>query len=127
VIAPALFQRFAPVWKPATPQEDIEVAKTTKKAKKTKASELIMGDIRGNVQYPQDQPQVKQDAFGCIGFCFWRSCALLPPPRCQNTASFYGAGIATETPAVLPQLHQEINGTLYAFFWHGRRQHPSEQ
>jgi len=41
---------------------------------------------------------VKQDAFGCIGFCFGgHVLTLLPPARYQNYG-FYGAGIATETP-----------------------------
>jgi len=38
---------------------------------------------------------------------------LLPPARYQTTASFYGAGIATETPGGSPQYAK--SAALYAF------------
>jgi len=36
-----------------------------------------LGDIQATIDYLKDQPQVKQDAFGCIGFCFGGHIAYL--------------------------------------------------
>jgi carboxymethylenebutenolidase len=98
--------------------QDIEIGRKYKD--KTKASELL-SDVQAIIDYLKNQPQVKKDAFGCIGFCFGGHVAYLAAtlPDIKVTASFYGAGIATQTPGGgSPTITRtsEINGTLYAFF-----------
>ncbi len=128
-IAPALFQRFAPGFETGYTPEDIEIGKNYKQ--KTKASELL-GDIQATIDYLKDQPQVKQDALGCIGFCFGGHVAYLAATLSdiKATASFYGAGIATETPGGgSPTITRtpEISGTLYTFNGMEDKSIPAEQ
>jgi carboxymethylenebutenolidase len=129
-IAPALFQRFAPGFETGYTPEDIEVGR--KYAwEQTKASELL-SDIQAAIDFLKTQPQVKQDAFGCIGFCFGGHVAYLVAtlPDIQATASFYGARIATATPGGgSPTIARtsEIGGTIYAFFGKEDASIPAEQ
>ncbi|MCC5635743.1 dienelactone hydrolase family protein [Nostoc sp. CHAB 5844] len=118
-IAPALFDRFAPGFETGYTPEDIEVGR--KYAwEQTTASELL-SDIQSAIDYLKTLPQVKQNAIGCIGFCFGGHVAYLAAtlPNIKATASFYGARITTSTPgggeATLTRT-PEISGTLYAFF-----------
>ena len=117
-IAPALFQRVAPGFETGYTPKDIEIGVDYKQ--QTKASELL-SDLQATIDYLKDQPQVKQEAFGCIGFCFGGHVAYLAAtlPDIKSTASFYGAGVATGTPGGgSPTITRtpEISGTLYAFF-----------
>ena len=117
-IAPALFQRIAPGFETGYTPEDIETGK--KYAQQTKTS-VLLSDIQATIDYLKDQPQVKKDAFGCIGFCFGGHVAYLAAtlPDIKATASFYGAGIAIQTPGGgSPTITRtpEISGTLYTFF-----------
>jgi len=91
-----------------------------------------LGDIQATIDYLKDQPQVKQDALGCIGFCFGGHVAYLGATLSdiKATASFYGAGIATETPGGgSPTITRtpEISGTLYTFFGMEDASIPAEQ
>ena len=98
----------------------------------TKAAELL-SDIQATINYLKNCPQVKQDAaIGCIGFCFGGHVAYLAATLndIKATASFYGAGIATETPGGgAPTLTRtpDIKGTLYAFFGMNDASIPSVQ
>lgn len=117
-ITPALFQRIAPGFETGYTPEDIKIGRTYKE--QTKASELL-GDIQATIDYITTQPQVKKDAIGCIGFCFGGHVAYLAATQAdiKATASFYGAGITTQTPGGgSPTVTQtpEITGSLYAFF-----------
>ena len=117
-IAPAIFQRFAPGFETGYTPQDIEIG--INYAQQTKASELL-SDIQATIDYLKDQPQVKKDAFGCIGFCFGGHVAYLAAtlPDIRATASFYGAGITTQTPgggSPTVTRTSEITGTLDAFF-----------
>ena len=117
-IAPALFQRIAPSFETGYTPKDIEIGRTYKE--QTKASELL-GDIQATIDYIKTQPQVKKDAIGCIGFCFGGHVAYLAATLAdiKATASFYGAGITTQTPgggSPTVTLTPEITGSLYAFF-----------
>lgn len=116
-LAPALYQRQAPGFETGYTPEDIEIGRRYKD--QTKASELL-GDIQAAINYLKSLPNVKP-AFGCIGFCFGGHVAYLAAtlPDIKATASFYGAGITTQTPGGgEPTLARtpEIGGTLYAFF-----------
>lgn len=128
-IAPAIFQRFAPDFETGYTAKDIEIGRSY--AQKTKASELL-SDIQAAMDYLKDQPQVRKDAFGCIGFCFGGHVAYLAAtlPDIKATASFYGAGIATRTPgggASTITRTPEISGTLYAFFGMDDASIPTQQ
>ncbi|ABA23338.1 Dienelactone hydrolase [Trichormus variabilis ATCC 29413] len=128
-IAPALFQRQAPGFETGYTPQDIEVGRGY--AMQTKASELL-SDIQAAIDYLKTLPQVKQNGFGCIGFCFGGHVAYLAAtlPDIKATASFYGAGIATRTfgggnPTVTRT--PEIKGTLYGFFGTEDASIPPEQ
>lgn len=118
-ISPAIFQRIAPGFETGYTPQDILTGRSYKG--QTKAFELL-SDIQATINYLKDCPQVKKDAgFGCIGFCFGGHVAYLAATLddIKATASFYGAGIATETPGGgAPTITRtaEIKGTLYAFF-----------
>ncbi len=129
-IAPAIFQRIAPGFAADyyTPQ-DILTGRNYKR--QTTASELL-SDIQATINYLKNRPQVKKDGFGCIGFCFGGHVAYLAATLndIKATASFYGAGIATETPGGgSPTITRttEIKGTLYAFFGKEDASIPPEQ
>ncbi len=117
-IAPALYQRYAPGFETGYTPKDIEIGKNYKE--QTTAPQLL-SDIQATINYLKNQPQVKKDAFGCIGFCFGGHVAYLAAtlPDIKATASFYGAGIATTTPGGnSPTITRtpEITGSIYAFF-----------
>jgi carboxymethylenebutenolidase len=129
-IAPAIFQRIAPGFETGYTPQDILTGRSYKG--RTTASELL-SDIQATINYLKDRPQVKKDApCGCIGFCFGGHVAYLAATLAdiKATASFYGAGIATETPGGgNPTITRtpEIKGTLYAFFGREDASIPAEQ
>lgn len=129
-IAPALFQRLAPGFATGYTPEDIEVGR--KYAwEQTKASQL-KSDIQSAIDYLKTLPEVKKDAFGCIGFCFGGHVAYLAAslPDIKATASFYGARITTSTPgggAPTINVTSQIQGMLYAFFGRSDSSIPTEQ
>jgi carboxymethylenebutenolidase len=116
-IAPAIYQRQAPGYETGYTPEDIQIGRRYKE--QTKAAELLR-DIQSAIDYLKSLPNVKP-VFGCIGFCFGGHVAYLAAtlPDIKATASFYGAGIATQTPGggnPTVTRTSEIPGTLYAFF-----------
>ncbi len=118
-LAPALFQRVAPDFETGYTPEDIEIGRKYAWGQ-TQASELL-SDIQAAIDYLKTLPQVKQDGFGCIGFCFGGHVAYLAATLSDitATASFYGAGIPTRTPGGdTPTISHtsEITGTIYVFF-----------
>lgn len=117
-IAPAIYQRQAPGFETGYTPEDIKIGKEYKA--QTTASELL-GDIQATIDYLKTRPEVQSQGFGCIGFCFGGHVAYLAAtlPEIQATASFYGAGTATQTPGGGPPTvtrTADIKGTLYGFF-----------
>nr|WP_246841333.1 dienelactone hydrolase family protein [Chroococcidiopsis sp. TS-821] len=117
-IAPAIFHRVAPNFEVGYSPQDVELGRKYKQ--QTKADELL-SDIQATIDYLKDLPQVRKDGFGCIGFCFGGHVAYLAATLrdIQATASFYGAGITSQTPGGgSPTITRtpEISGTIYAFF-----------
>ncbi|MBD2598350.1 dienelactone hydrolase family protein [Nostoc spongiaeforme FACHB-130] len=118
-IAPALFDRFAPGFETGYTPQDIEVGR--KYAWEQATASQLLSDIQSAIDYLKTLPQVKQNAIGCIGFCFGGHVAYLAAtlPDIKATASFYGARITNSIPgggeATLTRT-PEIPGTLYAFF-----------
>lgn len=117
-IAPAIYQRQAPGFAVGYSAEELEEGRKYKE--QTKASELL-NDIQTAINHLKSLPQCQGKGFGCIGFCFGGHVAYLAAtlPDIQATASFYGAGIATQTPGGgEPTITRtkDIQGTIYAFF-----------
>jgi carboxymethylenebutenolidase len=128
-IAPALFQRQAPGFETGYTPEDITTG--VRYMLETKTSELL-SDIQLTIDYLKALPQIKKDAFGCIGFCFGGHVAYLAATLSdiKATASFYGGGIANNTlGGTEPTINKtkEIKGTLYAFFGTEDAHIPAEQ
>jgi carboxymethylenebutenolidase len=128
-IAPAIYQRQAPGFETGYTPEDITIGRKYKE--QTTASELL-SDIQATIDYLKTLPSVKQQSFGCVGFCFGGHVAYLAAtlPEIKATASFYGAGIATYTPGGgLPTIDRtaEIKGTLYGFYGIQDASIPAEQ
>ena len=129
-IAPALFQRQAPGFETGYTPEDIEVGRKYAWGQ-TKASELKQ-DIQSAIDYLKKFPEIKKEAFGCIGFCFGGHVAYLAAslPDIKATASFYGARITTSTPGGdIPTINvtSKIQGMLYGFFGMEDASIPPEQ
>lgn len=128
-IAPAIYQRLAPGFETGYTPEAIQIGRQYKE--QTQASELL-SDIQATIDYLKQQPKVKDNSFGCIGFCFGGHIAYLVAtlPDIKATASFYGAGITNWTPGGgSPTLTRtpDIQGTLYAFFGMKDASIPAEQ
>ena len=128
-IAPAIYQRQAPGFESGYTEADLKTGREYKN--QTKASELL-SDIQAAINYLYTLPQVKQAGVGCIGFCFGGHVAYLAATlnAVKATASFYGAGITTETPGHgEPTIARtgEINGTIYGFFGLEDELIPNEQ
>ncbi|WP_377473782.1 MAG: dienelactone hydrolase family protein [Microcoleus anatoxicus] len=128
-IAPAIYQRLAPGFETGYTPEDIKIGRKYKE--QTTAPELL-SDIQATIDYLKTLPVVNQPDFGCIGFCFGGHVAYLAAtlPEIKATASFYGAGIATQTPRGAPPTitrTAEIKGTLYGFYGIQDASIPSEQ
>jgi carboxymethylenebutenolidase len=117
--APALFERQAPGFETGYTPADVEIGREYAWGQ-TQADQL-KSDIQAAIDYLKTLPNVKQDGFGCIGFCFGGHVAYLAATLTdiQATASFYGARITNATPggnnATISHT-PEITGTLYAFF-----------
>ncbi len=129
-IAPALFQRQAPGFATGYTPEDIEVGRNYAWGQ-TKASEL-KSDIQSAIDYLKTLPEVKKDAFGCIGFCFGGHVAYLAASLIdiKATASFYGARITSNTPGngePTINITSDIKGMVYAFFGMEDSSIPTEQ
>jgi len=128
-IAPAIYQRLAPGFETGYTPQGIQEGRKYKD--QTKAVELL-SDVQATIDYLKNLPEVKQDGFGSIGFCFGGHVVYLAAtlPDIKATASFYGAGITTMTPGGgEPTISQtkDIKGTIYAFFGMNDASIPAEQ
>ncbi len=117
-IAPAIFQRTAPGFDVGYSEAETIQGRHYKDL--TTANELL-SDVQAAIAYLKTKPNVKQDNFGAIGFCFGGHVVYLAAtlPAVKATASFYGGGIASMTPGGgAPTISRtaDIKGSLYAFF-----------
>lgn len=117
-IAPAIYQRLAPGFEAGYTDDDIKQGRLYKE--QTQVSELL-SDVQATAHWLQQQPNVKPEGIGAIGFCFGGHVVYLTAtlPEIKATASFYGAGIPNWTPGGgEPTISHTaaIKGTLYAFF-----------
>lgn len=117
-ISPAIYQRLAPGFETGYTPESVAIGREYKN--KTKASELL-SDIQATIDYLYTLPQVQKQGVGTIGFCFGGHVVYLTAilDSVKATASFYGTGITTGTPAetgTTLERTPDIKGTMYAFF-----------
>ena len=124
-IAPAMYQRIAPGFTRDFSPEHLGYSPEAYELglqyyQQVKYGE-IFSDIQGTIAYLKTLPNVKQNAIGCIGFCFGGHVAYMAAtlPDIKATASFYGGGITTssygENAPTLDRTAQ-IQGTIYLFF-----------
>ncbi|MBD2137116.1 dienelactone hydrolase family protein [Anabaena sp. FACHB-1237] len=118
-IAPALFQRQHPGFETGYTADAVEIGR--KYAWSDCTASQLLSDIQAAINYLKTLPDVQQEGFGCIGFCFGGHVAYLAAtlPNIRATASFYGARITDATPGGgLPTIKgtKDINGTIYTFF-----------
>ena len=116
--SPAIYQRQAPGFEVGYSPEELALGRQYKQ--QTKASELL-SDIQATINYLKTLPGIKPCGFGTMGFCFGGHVVYLAAtlPEIKATASFYGAGIATQTPGGGPPTVTrtcEISGVIYGFF-----------
>jgi len=117
-IAPAIYQRQAPGFETGYTDEDIQIGRQYKE--QTQVSELL-SDMSATIAYLKTLSHVRDEAIGCIGFCFGGHVAYLAAtlPDIKATASFYGAGIPTWSPgggAPTLTYTADIQGVIYTFF-----------
>ncbi|MEM8544093.1 MAG: dienelactone hydrolase family protein [Cyanobacteria bacterium P01_H01_bin.119] len=117
-IAPAIYHRQIKDFEVGYSAADLAAGRTYKGG--TQADELL-ADVQGCVAYTRSLANAKAEKVGCIGFCFGGHVAYLAATlsEVRATASFYGAGITTQTPgggAPTVTLTPDIKGVIYGFF-----------
>lgn len=118
-IAPDYYHRVAPDLKLGYTMADIEIGR---KHKDQVSHQDMLADAQAAIAYLQQHPQVSpKDKVGSIGFCFGGYVAYVVAtlPEIAATASFYGAGIARETPGKeepAVDLSGDIEGYMLCLF-----------
>jgi carboxymethylenebutenolidase len=79
---------------------------------KSLTRETLMADIDAAIAYLDAQPNVKHESYGAVGFCLGgrlaAMSALYRPQRVTIGISFYGGGIAPDTPRFYPPLLDDL-------------------
>jgi len=112
------YHRTAPGMELGYTQEDIQ--KGFAHAKQT-TTQGLLADIQAAINYLRSRPDVRGDRIGCIGFCFGGHVAYLAATATdiKATASFYGGGIAVESPGGGPptvERTKNIQGAILCLF-----------
>ena len=113
------YHRVAPGIDLGYTAEDVEQGK---KYKEQTSLANMLEDAEAAITFLKDQPQVESiERLGSIGFCFggYVAYTVATLPQIAVTASFYGSGIAQETPGKEePPVDRsdEIRGTMLCFF-----------
>ena len=113
------YHRVAPGINLSYGAEDVELGK---KYKEQTSLANMLEDAEAAIQFLKGQPQVESaERIGSIGFCFggYVAYTVATLPQISVTASFYGSGIAQETPGKEePPVDRsdEIQGTILCFF-----------
>ena len=129
-IAPNYYHRTAENLELGYSERDIA---TGRQHKEKTTREGIISDMRAVIQFLQiDQNVSPKDRMGCVGFCFGGHVAYIAASMKEivATASFYGAGIATESPgggAATITHTREIQGEMLCLFGEKDASIPHEQ
>ncbi|GAB4536583.1 MAG: dienelactone hydrolase family protein [Pleurocapsa sp.] len=124
-IAPAMYQRIAPGFSRDFSPEHLGYSPEAYQMGLQYYQQVqyreVLSDIQATIAYLKTLPNVRQDAIGCIGFCFGGHVAYMAAtlPDIKATASFYGGGITTSSYGEeIPTLNRtaQIQGTIYLFF-----------
>jgi carboxymethylenebutenolidase len=98
VLAPDYYHRIAPNLNLSYTMADIEEGK---RCKDLVSHEDMLNDAQAAITYLQSLPNVRpKEKIGTIGFCFGGYVAYVVStlPEVAATASFYGAGLASDLP-----------------------------
>jgi dienelactone hydrolase len=124
-IAPDLFYRFG---SPIVPYEDVPRAIGYIQKFDDAA---LMAEMGGVIQHLKGRPEVRSDRIGIIGFCVGGRIAFLTacrhPAAIKVAVSFYGGGIAADTPTAPINLADRIQCPVLCFFGETDRMIPMDQ
>lgn len=118
-IAPNYYHRTTNNLELGYADRDIAIGR---KHKEQTSREGLLVDIRAVIQFLESQKEVSpKERMGCIGFCFGGHVAFIAAGMREitATASFYGAGIATNSPGggePTVAHSREIDGEIICLF-----------
>jgi carboxymethylenebutenolidase len=124
-IAPDLFYRFG---SPIVAYED--VPRAIAYIQKFDDA-VLMAEMGGVIQHLKGRPEVRSDRIGIIGFCVGGRIAFLTacrhPAAIKVAVSFYGGGIAADTPTAPINLADRLQCPVLCFFGETDKMIPMDQ
>lgn len=117
-IAPNYYHRVAPNLQLGYSKTDVEEGR---QYKQRVSHQDMFADAQAVIRHLDQHPQVEpKQQYGNIGFCFGGYVAYLVAtlPQVKVTASFYGAGIATDKTKGAPPVEKtpDIKGFIFCLF-----------
>ncbi len=124
-IAPDLFYRFG---SPIVPYEDVPRAIAYIQRFDDAA---LMAELGVVIQHLKGRHEVRSDRIGIVGFCVGGRIAFLTacrhPAAIKVAVSFYGGGIAADTPSAPINLADRIQCPVLCFFGEADKMIPMDQ
>ena len=124
-IAPDLFYRFG---SPIVPYEDVPRAIAYIQRLDDAA---LMAELGVVIQHLKGRHEVRSDRIGVVGFCVGGRIAFLTacrhPAAIKVAVSFYGGGIAADTPSAPINLADRIQCPVLCFFGEADKMIPMDQ
>jgi carboxymethylenebutenolidase len=124
-IAPDLFYRFG---SPIVPYEDVPRAIAYIQRFDDAA---LMAELGVVIQHLKGRHEVRNDRIGIVGFCVGGRIAFLTacrhPAAIKVAVSFYGGGIAADTPSAPINLADRIQCPVLCFFGEADKMIPMDQ
>ncbi len=124
-IAPDLFYRFG---SPIVPYEDVPRAIAYIQRFDDAA---LMAELGVVIQHLKGRHEVRSDRIGVVGFCVGGRIAFLTacrhPAAIKVAVSFYGGGIAADTPSAPINLADRIQCPVLCFFGEADKMIPMDQ
>jgi carboxymethylenebutenolidase len=124
-IAPDLFYRFG---SPIVPYEDVPRAIAYIQRLDDAA---LMAELGVVIQHLKALPEVRSDRIGIVGFCVGGRIAFLTacrhPAAIKVAVSFYGGGIAADTPSAPINLADRIQCPVLCLFGEADKMIPMDQ
>jgi carboxymethylenebutenolidase len=124
-IAPDLFYRFG---SPIIPYEDVPRAIAYLQRLDDAA---LMAELGVVIQHLKGRHEVRSDRIGIVGFCVGGRIAFLTacrhPAAIKVAVSFYGGGIAADTPSAPINLADRVQCPVLCFFGEADKMIPMDQ